>query len=55
MKEIKNIKKTKFLKKILIKLCRLIGYELIDQSNLTYPVSNKNYQETISFKLDIFL
>ena len=48
MKEIKNIKKTKFLKKILIKLCRLIGYELIDQSNLTYPVSNKNYQETIS-------
>ena len=39
MKEIKSTKKTFFLKKIFIKICRLLGYELIDQSNLELPVS----------------
>ena len=48
MKEIKNIKKTGFVKKILIKICRILGYELIDQSTLEFPVSNKNYQDLIS-------
>ncbi len=48
MKEIKSIKKTNFVKKILIKICRLFGYELIDQSTLDLPVSNKNYKEMIS-------
>ena len=48
MREIKSIKKTNFVKKILIKICRLFGYELIDQSTLTLPVSNKNYEEMIS-------
>ena len=48
MKEIKSIKKTNFVKKILIKICRLFGYELIDQSTLDLPVSNKNYEEMIS-------
>ena len=48
MKEIKSIKKTNFVKKILIKICRLFGYELIDQSTLNLPVSNKNYEEMIS-------
>ena len=41
MKKIENTKKNNFFKKILIKLCRLLGYELIDQSSLEYPVSNK--------------
>ena len=48
MKEIKSTKKTHFLKKILIKICRILGYELIDQSNLEFPVSNKTYGDSIS-------
>jgi len=48
MREIKNIKKTSFIKKVLIKICRIFGYELIDQSTLEFPVSNKNYQDLIS-------
>ena len=48
MREIKKIKKTSFIKKILIKICRIFGYELIDQSTLEFPVSNKNYQDLIS-------
>ena len=45
MKEIKSIKKTGLIKKVLIKICRIFGYELIDQSNLEFPVSKKNYQD----------
>ena len=48
MREIKSIKKTNFIKKILIKICRLFGYELIDQSTLEFPVSNKKYGDIIS-------
>ena len=47
MKEFKS-KKTNFIKKILIKICRIFGYELIDQSTLEFPVSNKNYQDVLS-------
>ena len=48
MKEIKSKKQTNFIKKFLIKICRIFGYELIDQSTLEFPVSNKNYQDLIS-------
>ena len=48
MREIKSIKKTGFLKKILIKICRKLGYELIDQSTLEFPTSNKNSQDFLS-------
>ena len=48
MKEIKSKKQTHFIKKFLIKICRILGYELIDQSTLEFPVSNKNYQDLIS-------
>ena len=48
MREIKSIKKTNFIKKILIKICRIFGYELIDQSTLDLPVSNKKYENIIS-------
>ena len=48
MREIKSIKTTNFIKKILIKICRIFGYELIDQSTLEFPVSKKNYQEISS-------
>ena len=48
MKEIKSKKQTNFIKKFLIKICRIFGYELIDQSTLEFPVSNKNYKDLIS-------
>ena len=48
MREIKSTKKTNFIKKILIKICRIFGYELIDQSTLEFPVVNKNYDDTLS-------
>jgi hypothetical protein len=45
----KKIKKN-FLKKIFIKLCRLIGFEIIDQSNFNSPTLNKNLNETLSIQ-----
>ena len=41
MKQIKIKRKKTVLNKIFIKICRLLGYEIIDQSNLFLPVSNK--------------
>jgi len=47
MKKIK-IKKKNFLKKLFIKLCRILGYEIIDQNNFEIPTLNKNATENIS-------
>ena len=41
MKKIENIGKINFFKKLFIKLCRIIGFEIIDQSNLYLPTLNK--------------
>ena len=43
-----NSKKSSFLKKILIKICRMLGYELIDQGTLEFPVSNKKSDDSLS-------
>ena len=48
MKEIKSKKQSHFIKKFFIKICRMLGYELIDQSTLEFPVSNKDFQNFIS-------
>ena len=48
MREIKSRKKSGFFKKIFIKICRILGYELIDQSSLEFPVSNKKSDDTLS-------
>ena len=48
MKKIKKVKKTNFFKKIFIKICRLIGFEIIDQSNFGSPTLQKNLNETLS-------
>ena len=48
MKKIENSKKSNFLKKLFIKLCRLIGFEIIDQSTFSSPTLNKNLSETLS-------
>ena len=39
MKKIKKSKKTNFFKKIFIKFCRKLGYEIIDQNNFKIPTS----------------
>ena len=50
MKKIKNTQKTNFLKKIFIKLCRLLGFEIIDQSNFSSPTLNKYLNGTLSIQ-----
>ena len=45
MKEQLNKNKKNFLKKIFIKICRIFGYEIIDQSNFLVPTLNKNLNE----------
>ena len=48
MKELKIKQKNSVFKKIFIKFCRLIGYEIIDQNNLFLPVANKSGENRIS-------
>ena len=48
MKKIHLKKKNNFLKKIFIKLCRNLGYEIIDQNNFEIPTLNKNAYDNIS-------
>ena len=47
MKKIK-IKENNFLKKIFIKFCRKLGFELIDQNKLLIPTSNKSINDNIN-------
>ena len=42
MKNIENTKKPSFLKKIFIKICRKLGYEIIDQNTFDFITQNKN-------------
>jgi hypothetical protein len=48
MKKVESKKSSNPIKKIFIKLCRLMGYEIIDQSNFYIPTSDKNLDETLS-------
>ena len=50
MKKIENSRKSNFLKKLFIKLCRLIGFEIIDQSTFSSPTLNKDLSETLSIQ-----
>ena len=49
MKEVKSSKKS-IIKKIFIKICRLLGYEIIDQSDFFIPTLNKSLNEKLSVK-----
>ncbi len=49
MKEVKSSKKS-IIKKIFIKICRLLGYEIIDQSDFFVPTLNKSLNEKLSVK-----
>ena len=48
MKVSQNTNKKSFLKKLLIKLCRKVGYEIIDQNNLFIPSLNKFANQNLS-------
>ncbi len=48
MKEQKNRIKTNFFKKIFIKICRIFGYEIIDQSNFYVPTQDKNLSKNLN-------
>jgi len=48
MKKIKTKKSSNFAKKIFVKVCRMLGYELIDQNNFEIPTLEKNAIENIS-------
>ena len=48
MKKIDSIVKSNFLKKIFIKICRMAGFEIIDQANFTAPTLEKNLNDTLS-------
>ena len=48
MKQVKNNKATVPLKKLFIKLCRILGFEIIDQSNFSVPTLNKKINENLS-------
>ena len=48
MKEQNNSIKTGFFKKIFVKICRIFGYEVIDQSNFFVPTQEKSLSENLS-------
>ena len=48
MKEIENTRSKSIFKKIFIKLCRLFGYEIIDQNTFSVHTQNKTLNESLS-------
>ena len=50
MKKIGKSKKTNLFKKIFIKICRIIGFEIIDQSDFSSPTLGKSLNETLSIQ-----
>jgi len=50
MKKQNTLIKTTFLKKIFIKLCRILGYEIIDQNNFYLPTQDKELNKNLSIQ-----
>ena len=50
MKKIEISKKNNLFKKIFIKICRIIGFEIIDQSNFSSPTLGKELNDTLSIQ-----
>ena len=48
MKKLENTKKVNFFKRIFIKICRIIGFEIIDQSDLYLPTLGKQANKNLS-------
>ena len=47
MRKINNTLKKSIFKKIFIKICRFLGYEIIDQSNFYVPTQEKLLNENL--------
>ena len=50
MKKIEKSKKTNLFKKIFIKICRIAGFEIIDQSDFSSPTLEKELNDTLSIQ-----
>ena len=48
MKKIEISNNKSFIKKIFIKICRMFGFEIIDQNNFTSPSLNKELNKDLS-------
>ena len=48
MKSIMGSNKSSFFKKVFIKICRKLGYEIIDQNNFKIVTSNKKINDELS-------
>ena len=48
MKKIEDNTKPKLIKKLFIKLCRIMGYEIIDQNSFIVPTADKKINDTLS-------
>ena len=48
MKEQNNTARTSLFKRLFIKLCRILGYEIIDQSKFYIPTQKKSINENLS-------
>ena len=48
MKNIKNTKKNGFFKKVFIKICRKLGFEIIDQNTFEIVTSGKRINDDLS-------
>ena len=48
MKNFQNSKKTGFLKKIFIKLCRILGFEIIDQNTFEIVTIDKKINDEVT-------
>jgi len=48
MKKLNTAYKTGFFKRIFIKICRLLNYEIIDQSNFYLPTQEKKLSENLN-------
>ena len=50
MKEQNKLEKSSFFKKIFIKICRMCGYEIIDQSNFYVPTQEKSLNDNLNIQ-----
>ena len=48
MKKQKNLNNKNFLKKIFVKICRILGYEIIDQGNFYVPTQEKDLGQNLN-------
>ena len=48
MREIRKVNKNSILKKMFIKMCRFLNYEIIDQKNFYLPVTEQSLDEDLS-------